>query len=135
MADYMDPMLIEIGSRIKDKRREKHLTQQELADRAALPYSYMSEVENGKHNVTCELLFRIADALEVSWGELQPYALDGYSAVSPEYIELIRLFQELPAAEKKMMIKMVTAQLQSLESQRTSDRSEVPVANFSFVKF
>ena len=117
VAGYVDPILNEIGSRIKEKRKERHITQQELADRADLPYSYMSEVESGKHNITCELLFRIAEGLGVSWGELQPHELDSYCSVPAEYIELIHLFQGLSENENKMMIKMVMAQLRSLKRQ------------------
>ena len=94
------------------------MTQQQLADQADLPYSYMSEVEKGKHNISTELLYRIAGALQVSWTELQPYVLDTYSTIPPEYVDLFRMAHELPSDQEKMIINMFTAQIQSLKKNK-----------------
>ena len=117
MAGYVDPIMKEVGLRIRQMRKSRGMTQQQLADQADLPYSYMSEVESGKHNISIELLYRIADALRVSWTELQPYALDIFSAFPPEYMDLFRMSHELPPDQEKMIITMFTAQIQSLKKQ------------------
>jgi transcriptional regulator with XRE-family HTH domain len=51
------------GSISKRLRREKGLSQEELADLADIHQTYLSEVERGKRNPTITVLHRIAQAL------------------------------------------------------------------------
>ena len=48
-----------IANRIKEIRTTRKITQQQLADQALLPYSYMSELGNGKHNMKADMLARV----------------------------------------------------------------------------
>ncbi len=48
---------------VLDARKEKHMTQQELADRAGLHRSEISKIENGNSNPSYKMLQRIADGL------------------------------------------------------------------------
>jgi transcriptional regulator with XRE-family HTH domain len=58
--------LQEMGRRIADRREELGLTQKELADRADLSVTFLSEVENGKRNISSVKLLRVADALDTT---------------------------------------------------------------------
>jgi len=55
-----------LGERIKQIRREKKLTQEELATRADVNRSYLSVIENSHSSPTVDVLERLAQALEVS---------------------------------------------------------------------
>lgn len=57
--------LVIIGKNIARIRRDKKLTQEDLCGLAEIDRSYLSEIENGKMNVTVRSLTAIADALDV----------------------------------------------------------------------
>jgi transcriptional regulator with XRE-family HTH domain len=54
-----------VGSNIQRLRREKKLSQEELADRARIHQTYLSGVESGKRNPSVLVLDRISKALGV----------------------------------------------------------------------
>lgn len=53
-----------VGIRIKSIRKELKLTQEKLAEKADLDTTYISEVENGKRNITIVSLQKILVALD-----------------------------------------------------------------------
>jgi transcriptional regulator with XRE-family HTH domain len=59
------PLLKTIGSTIRSLRRQQGLSQEALADRAAIDRSYMSSIERGLRNISVLNATRIAAALEV----------------------------------------------------------------------
>lgn len=54
------------GTAIRNQRVELHLSQEELADRAGLHRTYLSDVERGARNPSLETIQRLAQALERS---------------------------------------------------------------------
>ena len=52
-----------VGLNLQRLRREKGLSQEELADLANIHQTYLSGVERGKRNPTITVLQRIAEAL------------------------------------------------------------------------
>lgn len=54
-----------IGSKIKEYRNNRGLTQVELATKANISRSYLSDVENNRYNASVETLTSIAQALTV----------------------------------------------------------------------
>lgn len=61
-----------LGKRIKQIRAETGVSQEELAFRAELNTAYLSEVENGKRNISAKNLYKIAKSLNREVGELFP---------------------------------------------------------------
>ena len=59
-----------IGRRIREKRREKNITQEMLAETMDISMAYLSRIERGKENVNIERLLIIAETLQVDVGEL-----------------------------------------------------------------
>lgn len=55
-----------IGNNIVKLRKKRKLTQEDLCGLAEIDRSYLSEIENGKMNVTIKALVTIADALKCS---------------------------------------------------------------------
>lgn len=67
VADYNDPRLKNISYKIKKVRKERHMTQSELADKVGISLSYLSKIEavNCNKSFSLHVLFDIADALGV----------------------------------------------------------------------
>ena len=59
-----------LGIRIREIRKTRELSQEELAERADISTQYVSNIERGKENPTLDLLLRLAEALRVSLGQL-----------------------------------------------------------------
>ncbi len=60
---------LKIGQRIKELRKELELSQESLAYKAEVDRTYVTDIENGRRNVSMEILERIIRALEVSFTE------------------------------------------------------------------
>jgi transcriptional regulator with XRE-family HTH domain len=65
MARSIDPLLRTIGLTIRALRRERGLSQAQLAELADIDRSYMSSIERGLRNVSVLNVARIAAALDV----------------------------------------------------------------------
>ncbi len=61
-----------MGSKIRELRERAELTQAELADRAGLGQPHISRIEAGSMSPTHKTIKKIADALAVEVGEIDP---------------------------------------------------------------
>lgn len=61
---------VKFGKRVQELRKQKGLTQEDLADLVSVDRSYMGFVERGEKNPTLSTLDKIAKALKVSLPEL-----------------------------------------------------------------
>lgn len=59
-----------LSARLREMRKEKKLTQQELADKAGLHLTYIGHLELGKYHPTVFVMWKIAKALGVTMNEL-----------------------------------------------------------------
>lgn len=59
------PELQVFGQRVRARRLELRLSQEELAARADLHRTYISSLEQGRRNVAIHNIVRLAEALEV----------------------------------------------------------------------
>ena len=55
-----------VGQRIKHLRKELELSQEALGLKAEVDRTYVTDVENGRRNVSLEILEKLIKALEVS---------------------------------------------------------------------
>lgn len=63
-------VLILIGNRIKQLRKNLKLTQSNLADKAGLSTNFIALLEKGKRSASVDTLFRISKVLKVELKEL-----------------------------------------------------------------
>jgi CheY-like chemotaxis protein/DNA-binding XRE family transcriptional regulator len=68
------------GSSVKVHRNHLGLSQEELAERAELHRTYISDVERGARNLSLESITRLAHALNVSVSDMFPPKLQGKKA-------------------------------------------------------
>lgn len=60
---------LKIGQRVRELRKELAISQEALAYKAEVDRTYVTDVENGRRNVSLEILERLIKALEVSFCE------------------------------------------------------------------
>jgi len=89
-----------LGKRMRELRKKKGLTQEELGARAGISYKYLGSIERGLENPSFRHLSRIARALGVELSELFQFQ---HLEPSRE-----RLIKEI----NKMLTKMSDTQLQ-----------------------
>lgn len=66
----MSEFLIEVGSKIRQHRKASNLTQEKLAEVLSIDPSYLGRIERGEVNTTLEMIFRIAESLNISANDL-----------------------------------------------------------------
>jgi transcriptional regulator with XRE-family HTH domain len=60
----------EFGAAVRVLRNKHHLTQEELADRAEMHVTYVSQIERGLKNLSLFNIYRLARALDESPAKL-----------------------------------------------------------------
>jgi len=60
---------LKVGQRIKELRKKLELSQEALANEAEVDRTYMTDVENGRRNISVEVLERIIVALKISYAD------------------------------------------------------------------
>jgi len=60
-----DGLLISVGERIRLFRKRKQLSQIALSERSGIDRTYLSDIENGKRNISLLTLNNLALALDV----------------------------------------------------------------------
>ena len=58
---------VKVGQRIKELRHELGISQEALGNKAEVDRTYVTDVENGRRNISIELLEKLITALEVSF--------------------------------------------------------------------
>ncbi len=64
------PLLHSFGEIIREKRKEKKMSQEDLAFKADLHRTYIGMIERAEKNITLESINKLAKALDVSISEL-----------------------------------------------------------------
>lgn len=72
-----------IGSRIKQSRLAKNMTQEDLADKIDISVAFLSRVERGNSHINLKRLNQLCGLLDVSEG----YLLNGASSSSENYLD------------------------------------------------
>ena len=66
----MEELLVAVGERIRSAREIQGMSQEELAARAAINNSYLSQIERGMRASSLEVLHRIGGAVGLTLGQL-----------------------------------------------------------------
>jgi transcriptional regulator with XRE-family HTH domain len=68
--DKKDDLLVLFGEQLKNFRKERGISQEDLAFRAELDRTYISGLECGKRNPTLKILVKLAVSLNMKPSEL-----------------------------------------------------------------
>ncbi len=63
-------ILVSFGEVVRDIRKSKNLSQEQLAEKAGLHRTYIGMIERGEKNLTLSNISKIAQALETPMSEL-----------------------------------------------------------------
>ncbi len=96
-----------IGSRIKQARLAKNMTQEDLADKIDISVAFLSRVERGNSHVNLKRLNQLCDLLDVSEG----YLLNGASSSSENYLdkEFTDLIKSVSPEKQKLIYNVAKA--------------------------
>jgi len=97
----------DIGTRIRARRRERQLTQDELAGKVGVSRSAVAQWETGRTGQITGNLSRIAAALDVGV-EYLLYGDDKRAATEPrqgDELVLLRLYQECDPEDRQMLLR------------------------------
>ena len=94
-----------IGKRLKDARKKKGLTQEQLVEKMGVSIAYLSKVETGKIHINLERLSEICSLLGVTEGEI----LNGVSNHSEKYLhsEFYELLRKCSAKEQRLAYQIL----------------------------
>ena len=70
MAPPLSPATATLGERIRTRRHELNLSQEALADRCGVHWTFVGQIERGRRNVSLHNLLKVASGLGVDPGEL-----------------------------------------------------------------
>ena len=97
-----------VGSRIRTLRRDRSLTQAELANRIGIQQSDLCRMENGEYKVSLETLFKILSIFEMSVAE---FFHEEAGELSREH-EFLRHYQRLSPRSQDEVHEFVQFKLQ-----------------------
>jgi len=83
-----------VGARLRTLRKERHLTQTQLARQIGIQQSDLSRMEKGEYRVSLDNLFKILAVFEVSFNDLfdeQQTAAEPRRALSQEDMQILHL--------------------------------------------
>lgn len=66
----LSPVTGAFGDRVRTTREAKGFSQESLAERAGLHWTYIGQVERGQRNLSLHNILKIASGLDVDAGEL-----------------------------------------------------------------
>ena len=105
-----------VGQRLCRLRKERGITQVELAQRLGLVQGLVSDYERGKLRIHADLLIRLAQVLEVSGDELLGLTPTPKSEASPQARRVKRRFdalQKLPKRDQETVLRTIDAFLKA----------------------
>lgn len=109
-----------VGPRIRKLRKERKLTQTELASRIGIQQSDLSRMEKGEYRVSLDTLFKILAEFNVGIGEF--FDDVARETLTPRDVELVRNLKRLPNDARREIEAFVAFR----RSQETnSDSSDV----------
>ena len=96
-----------IGSRIRQARIAKDMTQEELADQLDISVAFLSRVERGNSHINLKRLNQLCGLLDVTEG----YLLNGASSNSKEYLdrEFADLIKNCSPEKQKLIYNVAKA--------------------------
>ncbi|HEU5179989.1 MAG TPA: helix-turn-helix transcriptional regulator [Candidatus Polarisedimenticolia bacterium] len=96
-AKYRQPLLV--GDRIRTLRKDRNLTQAELAASIGIQQSDLCRMENGEYKVSLESLFKILSIFQINIAEF--FHEEAPPSISDKDVDFLREFQKLDAEAQR----------------------------------
>jgi transcriptional regulator with XRE-family HTH domain len=111
-----------LGQRIIELRKEKNMSQSELANQVNLSYAQIGRYETKGVQPPAEILKKMADALDTTVDFIINGTTDEKAKASLKDAELIRYFKDievLPDTEKTTLVKLIGAYIRDFKARQT----------------
>jgi transcriptional regulator with XRE-family HTH domain len=99
-----------LGTRIAHIRKERGLSQTELAARIGIIQTLISDYERDRRRLHAEMVIRLAQALHVSTDELlgvKPVKTNGVERLSLKLTRRLKGIENLPPAQQRVLLKTI----------------------------
>lgn len=98
MSSHSPRKVALVGSRIRELRKGRHLTQTELSEKIGVAQSDLSRMEQGEYKVGLDTLFKILQVFDLKMGE---FFGETESADEREARDLVTAFSDLSAQARQ----------------------------------
>lgn len=99
-----------IGERIRYQRKEKGISQEELAERAGMHPTYIGQLERGEKSATIDSLEKVTVALEITFEDLFRYIQPSMKCKDNTTLSLIvNRLHTMGEENLKVILNMITA--------------------------
>jgi len=113
-----------VGPKIRQLRKERKMTQTELAQRIGIQQSDLSRMEKGEYRVSLDTLFKILAESNVSIGEF----FDDLhrESLTPAEMQMITEFKELAPEDRREVRAFINFKRQQTRRDKAARRSFQP---------
>lgn len=101
-----------IGGRIRSYRKKRGWSQEDLAERSDVHFTFIGQIERGEKQASLDTLERITSALEISFEELFRHIGNNTFNDSDALSELIEKVHALSVDDQKQLLKIMELILQ-----------------------
>lgn len=98
---------VALGARVKTKRLENNMTQEQLAEAVDISAVYVGQIERGDRHMTIDTLVKIANVLQVSIEELLRDSTN--KNINARLSELVNIAKNLDIADIDKVIDVIKA--------------------------
>jgi len=103
-----------IGIKIRERRSDKNMTQEMLAEKSDLSVSYISNVETGKKKISLTAILKICAALDISLNALL-FGNQDYVTEDTLTSDFDNLLKDCNRFEKQLIFEAARSEKQSLK--------------------
>jgi len=123
-AQIVSPEVVAIGSRLRRLRKERELTQAELARQIGIQQSDLSRMEKGEYRVSLDNLFKILGVFDLDladfFGERQAETEEDRLPLSREDMKILHLMRELSPEGRAEVQEFLEFKLRKQRQERRS---------------
>lgn len=123
-AQLVSPEVVAIGSRLRRLRKERQLTQAELARQIGIQQSDLSRMEKGEYRVSLDNLFKILGVFDLDladfFGEQQTKKDEDRLPLSREDMKILHLMRELSPEGRAEVQEFLEFKLRKQRQERRS---------------
>lgn len=106
--------LIQLGERIRQKRKDSHLSQETFAEKAGISVNTVSRIEGGQAAMSVEIFAKLVEVLDTDANELLGRKPMGNREDDPAAKTIARI-RRLKPKEQRIVIKTMKALMDGME--------------------
>ncbi|MDW7615165.1 helix-turn-helix transcriptional regulator [Peribacillus simplex] len=110
----MSTLMVLVGKKIKNIRKQKNMTQEELSEKCGLQTSFLAGVERGERNITIQTLEKIIDGLNEEPKNLFIFSNIELTEDYQSKKEMITLIDSLLLEKSEKEIKMINSIIRNI---------------------